>query len=161
MADNENTSVAPWRPFGDLARWDADMDRMMDEFFGRGTTGSRLDRWFRRDEMPIAAPVVDMFEEKDEIVVKAEIPGIDKDHIEVNLGDHMLTIRGEKKKEDEVERENYYRSERSYGSFRRTLPLPAEVSTEKVKATFNNGILEIRLPKTEDAKAKKIKVKVE
>ncbi len=159
--EKESAPVAPWHPFGDPARWDAAMERMMEEFFGRGTRSRWLDRWLKHDEMSIAAPAVDMFEEKDEIVVKAEIPGIDKDHVEVNLTDHVLTIRGEKKKEEEIERDNYYRSERSYGSFVRTLPLPTEVCADKVKATFNNGVLEVRLPKTEAAKAKEIKVKID
>jgi HSP20 family protein len=111
--------------------------------------------------MEITAPAIDMFEEKDDIVVKAEIPGMDKDNIEVNLTDQTLTIKGEKKKEEEVKKENYYRSERSYGSSVRTLPLPIDVHGDKVKATFKNGLLEVRLPKTEAAKAKEIKVKVD
>ncbi len=106
-------------------------------------------------------PTVDLFEEKEDVVVKAEIPGMDKDNIEVNLTDHTLTIKGEKKKEEEVKEENYYRSERSYGSFFRTIELPKDVHTDKVKATFKNGVLEVRMPKTEEAKAKEIKVKVE
>jgi HSP20 family protein len=109
----------------------------------------------------VKAPVVDLFEERDDIVVKAELPGMDKDNIQVNLTDHTLTIKGEKKKEEEEKEENYYRSERSYGSFVRTLELPREVHAEKVKASFKNGILEVRMPKTEEAKAKEIKVKVE
>ena len=111
--------------------------------------------------MEVVAPTVDLYEEKDEIVVKAELPGIDKNNIEVNLTDHMLTIKGEKKKEEEVKEKNYYRSERSYGSFLRTLELPKDVHADKVKASFKNGILEVRMPKTEEAKAKEIKVKVE
>ncbi len=109
----------------------------------------------------MTTPAVDMFEEKNEIVVKAEIPGIDKNNIEVQLSDHLLTIKGEKKKEEEDKREHYYRSERSYGSFMRTLPVPAEVRADKIKASFKNGVLEVYLPKTEEAKAKDIKVKVE
>jgi len=111
--------------------------------------------------MEIGAPAVDVFEEKDDIVVKAELPGIEKDNIEVNLTDHHLTIKGEKKKEEEVKDERYYRSERSYGSFMRTVELPKDVHADKVKASFKNGILEVRLPKTEDAKAKEIKVRVD
>jgi HSP20 family protein len=109
----------------------------------------------------VRAPTVDVYEEKDDIVVKAELPGMDKDNIEVNLTDRTLTIKGEKKKEEEMKEENYYRSERSYGSFLRTLELPKDVHADKVKATFKNGILEVRMPKTEEAKAKEIKVKVE
>jgi HSP20 family protein len=109
----------------------------------------------------VRAPAVDVFEEKDDIVVKAEIPGMDKDNIEVNLTDHTLTIKGEKKKEEEIKEENYYRSERSHGLFFRTLELPKDVHADKVKATFKNGVLEVRMPKTEEAKAKEVKVKVE
>ena len=137
------------------------MDRMMEDFFGRRTRPWWPERWFRGDELERRVPLVDVFEDKDEIVVKAEIPGMDKDNIEVNLTDHTLTIKGEKKKEEEIKEENYYRAERSYGSFIRTVELPAEVHTDKVKANFKNGVLEVRMPKTEAAKAKEIKVKVE
>jgi HSP20 family protein len=111
--------------------------------------------------MELTAPAVDLYEEKDDIVVKAELPGMEKDNIEVNLADHTLTIKGEKKKAEEVKKENYYRSERFHGSFLRTLELPKDVHGDKVKASFKNGILEVRLPKTEEAKRKEVKVKVD
>ena len=155
--EKETKAVAPWRPFMGLTHWERDMDRMMEDFFGR-----RMRPWWSRaEEMEVKPPIVDVFEEKDDIVVKAELPGIEKDNIEVNLADHTLTIKGEKKKEEEVKEENYYRAERSYGSFLRTLDLPRDVHADKVKASFKNGILEVRMPKTEEAKAKEIKVKVE
>jgi HSP20 family protein len=159
--ETEGKSLAARRPFSDLARWERDMERMFDDFVGR-----RMRPWWpERFSMPagieITPPAVDLFEEKDDIVVKAELPGMDKDNIQVNLTDQSLTIRGEKKKEEEVKEENYYRSERSYGSFVRTLELPAEVKSDKVKASFKNGVLEVRLPKTEQAKAKEVKVNVE
>lgn len=137
------------------------MDRMMEDFFGRRVRPLWPERWSRTDEMEVKPPIVDVFEEKDDIVVKAELPGIEKDNIEVNLTDHTLTIKGEKKKEEEIKEENYYRAERSYGSFLRTLELPRDVRADQVKASFKNGILEVRIPKTEEAKAKEIKVKVE
>jgi HSP20 family protein len=158
--EKETKAVAPRRPFMDLSRWERDMERMMEDFFGRRTRPWWPERWFRTEEMELAAPAVDLYEEKDDTVVKAESPGMDKDNIEVNLTDHTLTIKGEKKKEEEVKEENYYRSERSYGSFLRTLE-PKGVHTDKVKASFKNGILEVRLPKTEEAKAKEVKVKVD
>jgi HSP20 family protein len=165
MADKtpakESKAVTPRRSIMDLGRWERDMDRMMEDFFGRRTRPWWPERWFRGDELERRVPLVDVFEDKDEIVVKAEIPGMDKDNIEVNLTDHTLTIKGEKKKEEEIKEENYYRAERSYGSFIRTVELPAEVHTDKVKANFKNGVLEVRMPKTEAAKAKEIKVKVE
>ena len=158
--EKETKAVAPWRPFMGLTHWERDMDRMMEDFFGRRARPWWPESWSRTDEHELRAPAVDVFEEKDDIVVKAELPGIEKDNIEVNLTDHTLTIKGEKKKEEEVKEENYYRSERSYGSFVRTVELPKDVRADKVKAAFKNGILEVRMPKTEDAKAKEIKVKV-
>jgi len=159
--EKETKAVTPWRPFMDLTRWEREMDRMMDDFFGRRMRPWWPERWFRRDEMEVAAPTVDLFEDKNDIVVKAELPGMDKDDIEVNLTNSTLTIKGEKKKEEEVKEANYYRCERAYGSFTRTLELPKDVHADKVKASFKNGVLEVRLPKTEEAKTKEIKVKVE
>ena len=157
--EKETKAVTPWRPFMDLARWERDMERTMEDFFGRRLRWP--ERWFGNTELEITAPAVDLFEEKDDIVVKAELPGMEKDNIEVNLTDHYLTIKGEKKKEEEIKEESYYRAERSYGSFFRTLELPKDVHADRVKASFKNGILEVRLPKTEEAKAKEIKVKVD
>jgi HSP20 family protein len=159
--EKETKAVTPWRPFTDVSRWERDMDRMMEDFFGRRARSWWPESWFRRGEMDVSAPALDVFEDKDDVVVKAELPGIDKEHIEVNLTDNLLTIKGEKKKEEEVKEENYYRCERSYGSFMRSVELPKAVHTDKVKASFKNGILEVRVPKTEEAKAKEINVKVE
>ena len=157
--EKETRLVAPWRPF--MGVTEGDMDRMLDDFFGRRTRPWWPERWFRADDMEVKPPIVDVFEEKDDIVVKAELPGMEKDNIDVNLTDHRLTIKGEKKKEDEIKEENYYRAERSYGSFLRTLDLPKDVRADKVKASFKNGILEIRMPKTEEARTKEVKVKVD
>lgn len=106
-------------------------------------------------------PTVDMFEEGEEIVVKAELPGIKKEDIDIRLTDGMVTISGEKKKEDEVKRKDYYKWERSYGSFCRTFELPAEVQKDKVKSIFKDGVLEIRMPKSPEAIKKEVKIKVE
>jgi HSP20 family protein len=157
----ESKAIAPRRPLVDLARWERDMERMFDDFWGRRMRPWWPERWSMPAALEISPPAVDLYEEKDEIVVKAELPGMDKDNIEVNLSDHSLTIKGEKKKEEETKEENYYKSERSYGSFVRSIELPIEVQSDKVKATFKNGVLEVRLPKSEQAKAKEIKVKVD
>jgi len=159
--EKEGKPIVQRRPFSELARWEREMERFFDDFWGRRLRPWWPERWSLPAGFEISAPAVDLYEEKDEIVVKAELPGMEKDDIEVNLSDHMLTINGEKKKEEEVKEENYYRSERSYGSFVRTLELPKEVNTEKVKASMRNGVLEVRLPKTEEAKAKEIKDKVD
>ena len=157
----EGKAVAPWRPFGDLTRWERDMERMMDELFDRRMRPWWPERWLRAEPMEISAPAVDLYEDKDEIVVKAELPGMEKDDIQVNLADQTLIIKGEKKKEEEIREENYYRAERAYGSFLKTVELPMDVHADRVKASFKNGILEIRLPKTEEAKPREIKVKVD
>jgi HSP20 family protein len=159
--EKETKAITPSRPFMDLSRWERDMDRFLGDFFGRRMLPWWPERWSLPPSLDMTPPVVDLYEEKDDIVVKAELPGMEKDDIEVSLTDHTLTIKGEKKKEEEVKEENFYRSERRYGSFVRTLELPAEVYTDKVKASFKNGVLEVRLPKTEEAKRKEIKVNVE
>jgi len=156
----ETKALAPWRPFMDLTRRESEMDRMMEDFFGRSMRPWWPARWLRGDG-EITAPVVDVYEEKDEVVVKAELPGLDKKDIEVNISDSELILKGEKKKEEKIDEENYYRCERSYGAFLRSVELPTDVQADKVKASFKNGILEIRLPKTEEAKTKEIKVKID
>jgi len=105
-------------------------------------------------------PVMDIFEESDAVVVKAEVPGIAKGDIEVRIAGDMLTVSGKKEKEEKVERKDYHRFERSSGSFTRTVRLPAEVEVEKVTAELKEGLLEIRAPKTEAAKAKSRKIEI-
>ena len=156
VKEKETKAVTPWRPFMGMT----EMDRMMDDFFGRRMRPWWPERWPRGDS-DITTPAVDVYEEKDEIVVKAELPGMDKNDIEVNISDSELTLKGQKKKEEKIEEENYYRCERSYGAFLRSVELPKDVQADKIKASFKNGILEVRLPKTEEAKTREIKVKVE
>jgi HSP20 family protein len=114
-----------------------------------------------KTETEIVAPAVDIYEEGDDLVLKADLPGLNKEDIEVKLTDDYITISGEKKKEEKVEEKNFYRYERSYGSFSRTLRLPVEVHTDKAKAKFENGVLEVRIPKTEEAKTKEKKLQIE
>jgi HSP20 family protein len=156
----ETKALAPWRPSMDLTRWESEMDRMMDDFFGRSMRPWWPARWLRGDG-EITAPVVDVYEEKDEVVVKADLPGLGKNDIEVNISDSELTLKGEKKKEEEIQENNYYRRERTYGAFLRTVELPTDVQADKVKASFKDGVLEVRVPKTEEAKAKTIKVQIQ
>lgn len=139
------------------------MDRLFEDFFGR-----RFGPWWPSIRLPETrlfetemSPSLDIFEDKNEVVVKAELPGMGKEDVNVNVTENTITISGEKKKEEKVEKKDYYRFERSFGSFSRSFHLPAEVQTDKVKATFKNGVLEIRMPKTEEAKKKKMKVKIE
>lgn len=150
-------SIVKWSPFRELETMRRDIERLFEEFF---EPISRRRRWWPKLEPGVVVPNVDMYDRKNEIVVKAELPGVEKDNIDLKITDNNLTIKGELKKEEEVKEEDYYSCERSYGSFTRTIALPTEVDSSKAKATFKNGILEITLPKKEEAKPKEIKVEV-
>lgn len=159
----EKREIEPYRPSRPLSLIER-MDKLFEDFFGRrfGPWWPTL-RWpeLRWPEEMEVSPSVDIFEDKDEVVVKAELPGMGKEDIDVNITENTLTISGEKKKEEKVERKDYYHLERSYGSFSRSFHLPSDIQTDKAKATFKNGVLEIRMPKTEEAKKKEIKIKIE
>jgi len=159
----EKKEIAAYRPSKGPKVFEQ-MDRLFEDFFGR-----RFGPWLPSTRWPeINWPAelevfhsVDIFEEKDEVVVKAALPGMAKEDVNVKVTENTVTIAGEKKKEEKVEKKDYYRFERSYGSFSRSFRLPADVQTDKAKATFKDGLLEIRVPKTEEAKKKQVKVKIE
>ena len=159
--EKESRGMVPWQPFSEMARWEREMERMFDDFVGRRFRPLWGERWWPAGDGGLAAPRLDLYEEKDEIVAKVELPGLQKEDIEVQVSDGFLTIKGEKKKEEEIKRDNYYRLERSAGAFSRTVELPAEVQGGKAHASFKNGVLEIRLPKSEEARKKEVTVKVE
>jgi HSP20 family protein len=150
MAEKELT---PWRPFGELSSLRREMDRLWENFFGERPLGRIWEREW--------APSLDMSETKDNYVVKAEVPGIDAKHIDISLTGDVLTIKGEKSQEKEEKEEDHHLVERSYGSFSRSVRIPAEVESNKIKASYKNGILAITLPKSEKVKAKEVKIKVE
>ena len=152
----ELTKSEPMRsltPFEEAERWFEAAFRSPFSIFGQPR--------FRAMQMEEFSPSMDIFEEGDNVVVKAELPGMKKEDIEVSVTDHRMRISGEKKTEEKVEKKNYYWEERSYGSFSRSFQLPSEVQTDKVEAKFKDGVLEIRIPKTEEAKSKEKKVKVD
>jgi HSP20 family protein len=157
----EQRGSVPWKPIAEMARWERDMERMLGNLFTRRASSFFDDRSGPGDGLGLREPNLDLYEEKDQIVVKAELPGMTKDDIHVSVVDNILTIQGEKKKEEENKGKDYYHAERVYGAFVRNLTLPAEINPEKVQAVFKNGVLEIRLPKSEEAKKKAINVKVE
>jgi HSP20 family protein len=146
-------AVERWRPRG-LARSPfRELAREMEDAFGRffpSWSEERSYAWM---------PAVDMVDEKDEIVVKADLPGLDQKDIEVTVQDGTLMIRGERKEEKEEKKEGYYYAERSYGTFVRSLTLPTGVEADKVKASFAKGVLEVHLPKAKEAKGRTIEVK--
>jgi HSP20 family protein len=104
------------------------------------------------------APAVDIYETDEKLVIKVELPGLKKEDIDIEVRDNTLTLKGERKFEKEIKRENYHRVERAYGSFQRSFTLPSTVKQEAIEASFKEGILEISLPKAEEAKPKQIKI---
>jgi len=143
-----------WAPLDEAEKWFEDVFKRPFPFMP-----SLLSRW-RLHEMEEIVPSIDMFEEKDSVVIKAELPGMKKEDIDISLTDNTITLSGEKKKEEKIEKKDYYRVERSEGSFKRSFRLPAEVKTDKAEANFKEGVLEIRLPKTEEAIKKTVKLSV-
>jgi len=141
-------------PFYSLQR---EMNRLFDDFF-RGFDlepfGTREDRYAG------FSPSIDLREDEKAFTLKAEIPGIDEKDVEVLVSDDAITIKGEKKEEQEDKGKDYYRVERTYGSFHRVIPLPKGVNLDKVEATFKNGVLSISLPKTEEARTKGKKIPI-
>ena len=147
-------SLEKWTPKKDVERF---FEGMFEEPFSlRNWKG--LPSFRKMREFMTFSPAVDMYENEKEIVVKAEVPGIDKEDINISVSDGTLMIKGETKKEEETKEEDYYYAERTYGSFSRRLELPEKVQESKIKANFKDGILEIHLPKAPEAKAKKIKI---
>jgi HSP20 family protein len=138
-------------PFALMRRMAEDMDRMFESFgFGRGRFAPRL--WsdmperFGEPELAVWAPEIEVFDREGEFVVRADLPGLKKEDVRVEVTENALILEGERRKEHEERREGFYRSERSYGRFSRAVPLPEGVDTEKVEAEFKDGVLEVRLP---------------
>jgi HSP20 family protein len=157
----EVASAAP-RSLSPLHAWERELERMFEDFpFGRWPRLRALEPFRFARGLRIEPPTLDMYEEKNDVIVKAEMPGMAKENIEITLSDSTLTLKGEKKKEEEVKEKDYYRCEREYGSFLRTLELPSAVKADGVKATFKDGVLEVRLPKSEEAKKKEVHVRVQ
>jgi HSP20 family protein len=143
-------------PLAEIARWEQQMERRFADLLS-----GRIARFWDEDDAEITEPAIDLYEDDNEIVVKAELAGMTKDDIQISFADNVLTIKGEKNKEEEDSGKNYYRAERVYGAFVRSLVLPAEVNPDKARAIFKNGVLEVHMPKTEAAKKKEIKVNVQ
>jgi len=137
---------------GNLQSFQHEMNRMFNQFFQGSNgeeAGSKLSTW---------NPSVDIYETDDALVMKAELPGVSKDDVSVDVHQNTLTLRGQRKHETEVKDEHYHRVERTYGTFQRSFVLPTMVDQEKVQATFKDGVLELRLPKLESAKSRRIAI---
>ena len=144
--------LARWEPFN-LGSFRREMDRLFDHFLGQPREGE-VDSWFR--------PAIEVSEDADKLVVKAEVPGVEKEKISVKLDGRVLTISGRKEEErEESDKEKtYHIYERRYGSFQRAIELPDYVDTDNPEAEYTNGVLTVTLPKKEEAKPKQLKVNV-
>lgn len=166
--------IVPWR-WGGLRRWESEerplesfrrevealhreMDRLFEGMWREGSSASLLPEYWSQREL---VPQLDVTEDDKAYHVKVELPGMDQKDVDVTMSDRMLTIRGEKKEEKESKEKEYYRRERAYGTFRRSIEIPAAVDATKIEASFGKGILTIELPKTKEAqqKIKHIEVK--
>jgi len=143
--------LIPWRERGELSSLRREIDTLFDRFF---------EGWpFRTSAIRQWVPSVDVSETAQEVIVQAELPGMDPKDIDISVQGNLLTLKGERKQEKEEEGANYHRIERSFGAFSRTIQLPAEVDMEKVNAVYKNGVLRVTMPKTQAAASRKIEVK--
>lgn len=143
-----------WDPFRDLEAIQNEMNRLFD---------SSLIRWGGRETglfEGVWSPAIDIYDSKDNIMVKADIPGMKKDEIDVSVHNDTLILKGEKKEEKETKEKGSIRTERFYGSFNRAIRLPAQVDAANVSAAYKNGVLELVLPKKEEAKPKQLQIEV-
>jgi HSP20 family protein len=143
-------ALMKWEPFEGLTTLRQEMNRVFERFFEEGP----LHVWERAFE-----PAVEVADTPETVIVKAQVPGVPKDNIQVSMTDNTMILKGEMKEEEKKEDKNYYRREWRYGAFERTIPLPVAVQAEKVTADLKNGVLTVTLPKREAAKAKQIPIK--
>jgi len=163
--------MAIWDPWREFSRMEREMRRLFDELWGaRERLGRRLalpERGKRaalpaeREEMLVGTPPVDLIDKENVLVLRSEIPGVKKDNIKISVTDEEVTLSGKIEKKKEEKEENYYYCERAYSSWHRTIPLPVKIKSDKVKAKYEDGVLEITLPKAEEEKKKKREIKIE
>ena len=146
-------ALIPWRERSEIDRFRTEIDRLFDDFFIRRSFGRDFEEgdWM---------PAVDISESEKEIIIHAEIPGVDAKALDITLSGRNFTIKGERKQEQEEKRESYHRIERRYGSFHRSFELPADVDGDKVEAAYEDGVLTVNLPKSKEQSVKKTEVKV-
>ncbi|MCL6566136.1 MAG: Hsp20/alpha crystallin family protein [Acidobacteriia bacterium] len=145
-------TITRWDPFRNLLTLQEQMNRLFEDTFSRA----------RADESSLAAwvPPVDIYETESELVLKADLPGIQEKDLDIRVENNMLTIRGERKFDQTVKEDNYLRVERAYGTFSRSFSLPNTVNPDAIRAEYRNGVLEVRMPKREESKPKQIRVTV-
>ena len=143
-------ALVRWTPMGQLATLQSDMARLMNQVFGTSTiNGNGGSTWL---------PAVDVAEAENELVLSFDVPGLSEDQISIELEDNVLTVSGQRERKHEQKDENFYRYERRFGTFARSVALPAGVSEEDITANYENGVLEIRVPKPEEQRRKRIQI---
>jgi HSP20 family protein len=140
-------AIIRWDPFREMTQVQNQFNRLVDQV------------WGGRQERESWLPAVDVFDRQDAVVLKAELAGMNADDIQIEVEDNVLTIKGERKFEEKVEDERYYRVERRFGSFQRSLALPQGVKPDEIQAGYEDGILTVTVPKAEEEKPKRIEVK--
>jgi HSP20 family protein len=153
MAEKKLVRWTPWEPFPELSSFSREMDRLWGRFFREGPLARTWEREW--------TPSLDLSETEDSFIVRAEVPGVEAKDINISLLGNVLIIKGEKKEEREDKKEDYHFVERWYGTFSRSVRFPEGVESGKSETSYNNGVLKIKLPKSEEAKKKEIKIKVE
>jgi HSP20 family protein len=148
--------IVRWEPFRDLVSLQGRMNRLFDESFRGVNRGGAEEDWAQGSW----SPAVDIYEKDGTIVLKAELPGIEPKDVDVRVENNILTLKGERRFEAEVQQESYQRVERAYGAFSRSFTLPTVVDTDNIKAEFKDGVLRMSLPKKEEAKPKQISINV-
>lgn len=146
-------SIMRWDPFEDAGTLRRAMDRLFDDFFSTRRPSRDLAEMARE-------PAVEMYETDHDVVVKAEMPNIDPKNVDITVTNDTITLKGETKHEEEQKDRNYYRRELRYGAFSRTLPLGTEVTAADAKATYKDGVLEVKIPKSERVKPTSVKVQI-
>ena len=147
-------AVVRWEPFREMSTLQNEMNRLFNTVFdtpAQNSAGSTLRRWM---------PAMDLVETEDSFVLRADLPGMKEDDVKIEFEDGTLTVSGERKAEHETKNEGYYRVERAFGSFSRSLTLPDGVDAEAVSASFDRGVLEVQIPKPEQRKPRKISIGV-
>jgi HSP20 family protein len=144
-------ALVRWDPIRELDSLQGDMNRLFDRFFegGRTANGSTARRWI---------PAMDLVETEDHLVLRGDLPGMTEDDVDIEIKDSVLTVSGERKSESEDKSEGYHRVERSFGSFSRSLTLPQGIDPERVEAKFENGVLEVQIPKPAEAKPTRVQI---
>lgn len=145
-------SLVRWSPFEEMETMRRQMDRMFDQMLGGSGLGRSFASLPQLESARVFAPNVEVYATDKDVVIKAELPGIDPKDVDVEITEEAVHLTGEMKREEEIKEDNYYRTERQYGHFERVIPLPNRIKDSEAKANFKNGVLTIRAPLAEEVK---------